>query len=91
MLCQWGYRDFVQVLAICSVQVPAGRWINFEGLAFESNTFFRQNMSDHVIYLRLPFPMNNSKFFGKSLIIPLIAIQHLLKYSTLAGWLQCLV
>ena len=36
MLCQWGHRNFMQVIAICSVQVTAGRRISFEGLAFAS-------------------------------------------------------
>ena len=43
MLCQWDYRDFVQVLAICSEQVLAGRRINSEGLAFASEAILRQN------------------------------------------------
>ena len=67
-----GYRDFVQVLPICSVQVPAGRRINFEGLAFARKVILRQNTSDHAIcQLRPPFPLNNSKTLGKGLIIPL--------------------
>ena len=72
MLCQWGYRDIVQVLAISSAQVPAGRRINFEGLAFASKAILRQNTSDPAICrLCLSFPLNNSKILGKTLIIPL--------------------
>ena len=80
MLCQWGYRDFVQAfcasrlqaLAICLMQVMAGRWINFEGLAFASKAILRQNTAEHAIcQLCLPFPLNNSKIFGKGLIVPL--------------------
>ena len=60
------YRDFVQVLPICSVQVPAGRRINSVGLAFARKAILRQNTSDHAIYqLRPPFPLNNSKILGK--------------------------
>ena len=67
----WSYRDFVQVLAICSVQVPAGRRIHYECLAFASKAILRQNMSDPAIcQLCLPFPPNNSKILGKGLIIP---------------------
>ena len=56
----------MQVLAICSVQVPAGRRINFEGPAFGSKTILRQNTSDHAIcQLCVPFPLNNSKILGK--------------------------
>ena len=74
MLCQWGCRDCVQVLAICSVQVPAGRQINFESLALASQAILRQNMSDHAIcQLWLPFPLNNSNILGKGIIIPLIS------------------
>ena len=72
MLCQWGYRDFVQVLASCSEQVLAGRRINFEGLAFACKAILRQNTSDPAIcQLCLPFLLNNSKILGKGLIIPL--------------------
>ena len=39
ILCQWGNRGFVQVLAICSAQVPAGRRINFEDLALQVKQF----------------------------------------------------
>ena len=71
MLCQWGYRD-LQVLAICLAQVLAGRRINFEGLAFAGKAILRQNTSDPVIcQLLLLFLLNNSKIFGKGLIIPL--------------------
>ena len=74
MLCQWGYRDIVQVLAISSAQVPAGRRINFGGLAFASKAILRQNTSDPAICrLCLSFPLNNSKILGKTLIIPLKA------------------
>ena len=67
-----GYRDFVQVLPIWSVQVPAGRRINFEGLAFARKVILRQNTSDHAIcQLRPLFPLNNSKILGTGLIIPL--------------------
>ena len=66
MLCQWDYRDFVQVLAICSEQVLAGRRINFEGLAFTSEAVLRQNTSDHAVSRPcLPFPPNNSEILGK--------------------------
>ena len=72
MLCQWGYRDLLQVLAICLGQVLAGRQINFEGLAFASKAILRQNMLDSAIcQLCLPFPLNNSKILEKCLIIPL--------------------
>ena len=72
MMCHWGYRDAVEVLGICSVQVPAGRRSNFEGLAFTSKAILRQNRSDPAIrQLFLSFPMNNSKILGKGLIIPL--------------------
>ena len=43
MLCQWGYRDFVQALAICTAQVLASSMINFEGLAFASKAILRRN------------------------------------------------
>ena len=78
LLCQWGYRDFVQVLsAICSVQVPAGRRINFEDLAFASKVILRQNTSGRAIcQLCLPFPLNNFKILGKGLIIPLNPNHH---------------
>ena len=60
MLCQWDYRDFVQVLVICSEQVLTGRRINFEDLAFASETILRQNTSDHAFGRPcLPFPPNN--------------------------------
>ena len=53
-------------------QVLAGRWINFEGLAFAGKAILRQNTSDPAIcQLCLPFRLNNSKILGKSLIIPL--------------------
>ena len=72
MLCQWGYRDIVQVLAISSAQVPAGRRINFGGLAFASKAILRQNTSDPAICrLCLSFPLNNSNILEKGLIIPL--------------------
>ena len=71
MLCQWGYRDFVQVLAICTEQVPAGRRINFEGQAFASKAIMRRNTSDHAVSrLCLPFPLNNSEILEKGPIIP---------------------
>ena len=73
MLCQWGYRDLLQVLTICSVQVLAGRRINFECLAFASKAILRQNTSDPAIcQLYLPFPLDSSKTLGETLIIPLI-------------------
>ena len=60
------------VLAICSPQVPAGRRINFEGLAFGNKAILRQNTSDHVISQPcLPFPLNDCKIFEKGRIIPL--------------------
>ena len=72
MLCQWGYRDIVQVLAISSAQVPAGRRINFEGLAFASKAILRQNTLDPAICrLCLSFSLNNSNILEKGLIIPL--------------------
>ena len=89
MLCQWGYRDIVQVLAISSAQVPAGRRINFGGLAFASKAILRQNTSDPAICrLCLSFPLNNSKILGKTLIIPLRklngnVLQHLHAITTL--------
>ena len=56
----------MQVLAICSVQVPAGRRINFEGLAFASKTILRKNTSDPAIcQLSLTSPLNNSKTLEK--------------------------
>ena len=59
-------------LQSCSVQVPAGRRISFEGLTLASKAILRQNTSDHAICkLCLPFPPNNSKILGKCLIIPL--------------------
>ena len=79
MLCQWGYRVFVQVLAICSKQVLAGRRINSEGLAFASNAILRQNTSDHAVSRHcLPFPLNNSNFW-KAIIIPLGILKGILK------------
>ena len=72
MLCQRGYRDIVQVLAISSAQVPVGRRINFEFLAFASKAILRQNMSDPAICrLCLSFPPNNSNILENGLIIPL--------------------
>ena len=72
MLYQWGYRDFVELLAICLAQVLAGTQINFEGLAFASKAILGQNTSDPAIcQLCLPFPLNNSKTLEKkTLIIP---------------------
>ena len=71
-----GYRDIVQVLAISSAQVPAGRRINFGGLAFASKAILRQNTSDPAICrLCLSFPLNNSNILEKGLIIPLMAAQ----------------
>ena len=73
MLCQWNYRDFVQVLAIkalktktrlaiCSKQVLAGRRINFESLVFASEAILRQNTSDLAVSRPcLPFQPNNSE------------------------------
>ena len=61
-------RYFVQVFAICSAQVLAGRRINFEGLAFASKAILGQNTSDHVIsQLCLPFPLNKSQILEKKL------------------------
>ena len=72
MLCQCGYRDFVQALAICSAQVPAGGRINLEGLAFARKAVLRQNTSDHAVCrLCLPIPLSNSQILEKGLIIPL--------------------
>ena len=66
MLCQWGYRDFVQVLAICSAQVAAGRRINYEGLAFASKAILRQNTLHHAVSeFGLPFLLNNSQILEK--------------------------
>ena len=69
-MCQWGYRDSVEVLGICSVQVPAGRRSNFEGLAFTSKAILRQNRSDPAIrqlFYRFQWktPMKKMKNFGK--------------------------
>ena len=64
----------LQVLAICLAQVLAGRWIYFEGLAFASKAILGkicQIMTFAKCQLCLPYPMNNSKNFGKGLIIPL--------------------
>ena len=73
MLCQWGYRDLLQVLAICLAQVLAGRQINFDGLAFASKAISKQNTSDPAIcQLCLLFPLINSKILGKGIVIPLI-------------------
>ena len=67
-----GARSCVQVLAICTEQVPAGRRVNFEGLALASNTILRQNTSDHAVNrLCLPFPLNDSEILENGLIIPL--------------------
>ena len=72
MLCQWGYRNIVQVPAISSAQVPSGRRINFDGLAFATKAILRQNTSDPAIFrLCLSFPLNNFKILEKGLIIPL--------------------
>ena len=44
--------------------IPAGRQINFEGLAFVSTAILRQNSLRHAVsQLCLPFPLNNSQIF----------------------------
>ena len=51
------------------VQVQAGRWINFEGLALASQAILRQNMPEHAIcQVCQLFPLNSSKILAKSLI-----------------------
>ena len=64
MFCQWAYRDFVHVLAICSEQVLADRRMNSGGLAFASEATVRQNrrimpLAD-LVYL---FHRINQKFW----------------------------
>ena len=84
MLCQWGYRAIVQVLAMSSAKVPAGRGINFEGLAFAFNRILRQNTLDPAICrFCLSFPLNNSNILVKGLIIPLITLSSVDVISTM--------
>ena len=89
MLCQWGYRDIMQVLAISSAQVPAGRWSNFESLAFASKAILIHNTLEHAIcQLCLSFPLDNSKILGKGLIIPLRAGHFHFKRQCCSEWIQ---
>ena len=80
MLWQWGYRDFVQVLAICSAQVPASRWINFKAWHLQGRQFWdkiRRIMPfANFVY---PFHWITLKFCKKGLIIPLTSTANLLK------------
>ena len=54
----------MQVVAICSAQVPASGRISFEFLAFASNAIFKKTdtLYHAVSQLGLPFPQNNSNF-----------------------------